>query len=234
MDPILQDRDRVVWHRYGFKNLLVWLLVYLVVGPFLERMQYASEIASVFLTVALISAVYAVNRQSHLVTLSVSLMALTLCLLWLERLGAFAVPRAALGGLLAVYLGTLAYSFLRHLLAVPRVNGNVICAALCLYLVLGLLWGAFYQILDALIPGAFAGGLLEGASGPQERVHALNYFSFVTLSTLGYGDILPQTPDAAALCQTEAIVGQFFTVALVARLVGLEVAQDATRDRGED
>jgi hypothetical protein len=68
---------------------------------------------------------------------------------------------------------------------------------------------------------------------PQDRIHLLNYFSFVTLSTLGYGDITPQTQGAAALCQVEAILGQFFTVALLARLVGIQVAQQFGKESPE-
>jgi hypothetical protein len=84
--------------------------------------------------------------------------------------------------------------------------------------------------LEWWAPDSFAGGLLDQASRLDDKRNYLNYFSFVTLSTLGYGDITPQTHRAAALCQAEAILGQFFTVVLVARLVGLQVAQEGTRE----
>ena len=61
------------------------------------------------------------------------------------------------------------------------------------------------------------------ASG--EHLHDFVYFSYITLTTLGYGDILPQTQGATALCQAEAIIGQFFIAVLVARLVGIEASQ---------
>ncbi|HFQ90519.1 MAG TPA: two pore domain potassium channel family protein, partial [Desulfobulbus sp.] len=64
------------------------------------------------------------------------------------------------------------------------------------------------------------------SGNPAERLRHFQYFSFVTLTTLGYGDILPRTEGATALCQTEAIVGQFFMAVLVARLVGIRVAQE--------
>lgn len=72
--------------------------------------------------------------------------------------------------------------------------------------------------MGELSPGSYSGALLE--KEPDNLLHIYNYFSMVTLTTLGYGDITPQTPGAAALCQMEAIVGQFFTAVLVAWLVG--------------
>lgn len=60
-------------------------------------------------------------------------------------------------------------------------------------------------------------------------LHIFNYFSMVTLTTLGYGDITPQTAGAGALCQMEAIVGQFFTAVVVAWLVGSIITEKQTK-----
>ena len=82
-----------------------------------------------------------------------------------------------------------------------------------------------YQISTAkTVDDAFA--LLENADSQLSYGQHFNYFSFVTMTTLGYGDITPQTKSAAALCQAQAIIGQFFTVVLIARLVGIQVAQE--------
>ena len=94
----------------------------------------------------------------------------------------------------------------------------MISATLCLYLVIGLFWGTLYTLLYELSPGAYAGALLE--INTHSHLTTFNYFSMVTLTTLGYGDITPQTPGAASLCQLEAIMGQFFTAVVVAWLVG--------------
>lgn len=222
------DKHRIVWAEHGFKNLLGWLLVYLVVGPFLERVPYAHTLVGLFLTAVLFSAIYAVNKEARVLSLAIGLLVLTLILMWLGRLGILSWSPVFYTSLMILYLGTLVYSFLRHLVAIRRVDSNVICAALCTYLMLGLLWGGLFQVLETLSPGSFAGGLLDAASSPHETEHYLNYFSFVTLSTLGYGDITPQTQGATALCEAEAILGQFFIVVLVARLVGIQIAQEST------
>jgi len=91
------------------------------------------------------------------------------------------------------------------------------------------------MLLEELLPGSYGGGLLESVQG--HSVHIFNYFSMVTLTTLGYGDIIPQTAGAAALCQLEAIVGQFFTAVLVAWLMGMIISEkqiDRSSNRKEN
>ena len=112
---------------------------------------------------------------------------------------------------------------------------RLICAALCLYLFLGTFWGYLYEILYEVFPGSFSGDLLarDATYSMSIRQH-FQYFSFVTLTTLGYGGIVPNTSGAAALCTSEAITGQFFMAVLVARLVGIQVSQQfADRDSRE-
>lgn len=222
------EKHKEKWRRYGFQNLLVWLFLFLMVRPFLGETAYAGAIFSGFLTVVLFSAAYAVSWKSPVFIPSLVLLTTSLALLWLNALHVLHWPSALTSGLLGLYLGVLVYAFSRQLIAVRRVTSNVICAALCLYLILGVFWGAIYSMLESLAPGSFAGTLLAQASSPEEVAHHLYYFSFVTLSTLGYGDITPQTEGAAALCQAEAILGQFFVLVLVARLVGIQVSQQTT------
>jgi len=77
-------------------------------------------------------------------------------------------------------------------------------------------WQDLYVLVDTLIPGSFNSTLLAGKD--------YLYFSFITLSTLGYGDIAPVNGPAQALAYTEALVGQLYLTILVARLVGLYIA----------
>ncbi|MCB1125800.1 MAG: Ion channel protein [Verrucomicrobiae bacterium] len=229
------EKHRIKWASHGFKNLLVWLFGYLLLGPFLGSAPQAHMVMTVLLTAVLFSAVYATNWQSRLFAPSLAWLAVTLVLFWLNALKVLNWPAAVSSGLLAVYLGILVYSFAGHLFAARRVDGNVIAAALCLYLMLGMMWGSIFGILESLRPGSYGGTLLAEAGSPERVLDRLMYFSFVTLSTLGYGDITPQSPQAAALCQAEAILGQFFALVLVARLVGIQVAQEgAKEDRPAD
>jgi len=230
MSASRHDKHRAMWRRYGFENLLVWLFLFLMVRPFLGETPYAGIAFAGFLTLVLASAAYTVSLKSPVFAPALLLLIFSLTLLWLNALNVLHWSSALTSGLLVAYLGVLVYTFIRQLMAVRRVTSNVICAALCLYLFLGILWGAMYTMLESLAPGSFAGTLLARAGSPEETSHHLYYFSFVTLSTLGYGDITPQTEGAAALCQAEAILGQFFAIVLVARLVGIQVAQESTNE----
>jgi voltage-gated potassium channel Kch len=82
-----------------------------------------------------------------------------------------------------------------------------------------------------VIPAA----LIEGAANPEQAISgALNYFSFVTITTLGYGDVQPVAPLARSFAITEALIGQIFLVTLIARLVAMQTAtqrQDMKTDR---
>jgi voltage-gated potassium channel Kch len=111
------------------------------------------------------------------------------------------------------------------------VDTDHLMAALSAYLLVGVFWGAIYVAVEEGIPGSL---LAAGSRFP----HGMDlsdgiYFSFVTLATLGYGDITPVTPIARGLAVFEAVVGQFYLAVLVARLVGLRtVAETGDGARG--
>jgi hypothetical protein len=88
---------------------------------------------------------------------------------------------------------------------------------------LGVIWALTYSLLEAVIPGSFT-GLVDQAANAKWNPDWV-YFSFVTLTTLGYGDILPVTFSARALAYFEAIVGQFYLAVLVAGLVGAYLSE---------
>jgi len=213
--------QRVLWGRFGFQNLLFWLFVYLVVSPFMTTLPHSRYIFQFLLTLVLLFAVLAVHRKKGIMTLSVTLMALTLVFLWLGVLGVIRYSDQVSHLIMVLYLATLVYSFFRAILSATKVTSSLICATLCLYLIIGLLWGALFVLLEAAAPGSFSGGVLDHASSMADRLHSFVYFSFITLTTLGYGDITPQTQGAGALCQAEAIVGQFYIAVLVARFVSM-------------
>ena len=94
---------------------------------------------------------------------------------------------------------------------------NKIVGALCIYLLIGAIWAVFYHLLEDFFPGSISG--LEGHEGPA-LPWRLIYFSFVTATTLGYGDVLPLTLYAEALVILETVLAQFYLAVLIASLVG--------------
>lgn len=135
----------------------------------------------------------------------------------------------------ALILAVLAYTARTILWAVIRdsqVTIETIKGAVCVYLLIGLAWVYVFASIDMAYPGS-----LRIAMSPESTVrahvlvrqelHRLLYFSFCTLTTLGYGDIVPLRGVAQTACYLEAIVGQIFLTVLVARLVGMHISQPA-------
>lgn len=233
MTSNLHQKNRSYWEKYGFRNLLFCLFLYLVVGPFLDPLPYADFIVSGLLTIALASAIGAMAESRKRVGVAAVALGIAVVLLWLKTIGIISPKGDFASVAIGAFLLILIYSFGHRLFKVRKVTTNVICSALCLYLLIGLLWGSLYAVVDSLDPGSFSGNLIKDSNTYHQDIRYFQYFSFMTLSTVGYGDITPQTMGATVLCQTEAILGQFFLVVLVARLVGIQVSQESSGKEDE-
>ena len=127
-------------------------------------------------------------------------------------------------------IALLAFLFLatgtamKQIATANNISANRIVGAICVYLMLGVIWALSYGLLEVIIPGSF-GGLTEGAATVSWSPDWV-YFSFVTLTTLGYGDVLPLTFFSRTLAYFEAIVGQFYLAVLVAGLVGAYLTEN--------
>ena len=109
------------------------------------------------------------------------------------------------------------------------VDPNRIIGSVSIYFVLGLIWAMIYSALETLRPGSFAlPAELSDEGIRQGLVGELIYFSNVTLTTLGYGDIVPRSKPARMFASIEAIVGQLYVAIVIARLVGLQIAERRT------
>src|SRR5262249_49800773 len=119
-----------------------------------------------------------------------------------------------------------------------QVTVNIVCASLCIYLLLGLVWALAYSVDDVLDPSAFTCTVRAGNPGPRLRLGRggteLLYFSVSTLTTLGYGDIVPTSPICRMLASVEGLTGQLYLAVLVARLVGMHVAYSMAQEQARD
>jgi hypothetical protein len=114
-------------------------------------------------------------------------------------------------------LATLSGVVLALVLRPGRITTRRIEGAIAVYLLLGFTWAQMYELVSLWHPGAFA-GVVEGRDS-----NPWTYYSFVTLTTMGYGDIMPIHPLARALAVLEALTGQLYLAILLARLVSLEI-----------
>ncbi len=124
-------------------------------------------------------------------------------------------------GIMLVFFSLSTWLAARQVLLSGPIDLNKIIGAICIFLLLGLSWTILYALIGELMPGAFSG---LTAADWHENLHDLAYFSFVTLTTLGYGDITPALPVVRFLVYMEAIVGQFYIAIVVASLIGVRIS----------
>ena len=121
--------------------------------------------------------------------------------------------------------GLLSLVVLAQVMASGPVTMHRILGAIAVYLLLGLTWAGAYNLVALLDPGAF--------SSPEPSLGDLLYYSFVTLTTVGYGDITPVTQAARSLAMLEALIGQLYPAILLARLVSLQLQSPSAGGKSE-
>ena len=131
------------------------------------------------------------------------------------------------GALAILCIGYTVFMVLEFLIQVERVDTDTIYASICVYLLMSIAWAFWYSVLYFLEPGSFSEGH-DLATFGQRAMPGELYFSLVTLTTLGYGDVSPWSTAARMSAALEAVFGQIYVIVLVARLVGLNVSQVAT------
>ena len=193
--------------------------------PLLEGLAIGQLIGAVAFTLVLLSAVLAVGRRS---TLGVALLLMVPALVakWVEHFQPDLMPAwtfQAAGILFMVFVVT---HLLRFILRAPRVDSEVLCAGIATYLMLGVLWMLAYVMVGRLNPQSFTFSGGQAADRSIEGFSAV-YFSFITLCTVGFGDIVPTSSMARMLAMTEAIAGMFYVTLLIARLVAIYSTEGA-------
>ncbi len=134
------------------------------------------------------------------------------------------------------FLVVVTASLLRFVLRAKQVDAEVLCAGISVYLILGLLWGLAYTLVAQVNPNAFSFSTRSETAATMSGFTAI-YFSFITLATLGYGDITPAADIARMLAMLEAMTGTLFVGVMIARLVSLYStsgqSQTLTHDDGQ-
>jgi hypothetical protein len=130
-------------------------------------------------------------------------------------------------GLVIVFYSWAAVLIVASLFRRQAVSPDSVFGAICGYLLLGMAWGVLYSMLDTIRPGSFEVGsrLAEQVQADHSRIHLFTYYSFITLTTVGYGDVTPLSTPARTCAWLEALTGQFYLAVLVAGLVGALLAK---------
>ncbi len=213
-------------HRFLF--LLIALVAFVAVVPVLEGLGYGRMIFTIFYSTILLSAAYAVSESRGYFILALILAGPAFVLRWINNFLAGPWLVFVADVLTVLFLLLIAMLILSHVLKAERVSKEKIFGALSVYLLLGVIWALLFIIVEFLMPGSFRYGQ-EALTGAE-----MVYYSFVTLTTLGYGDIVPISPSVRALATLEALTGQLYLTVLVARLVGLQITHSIRGNCAKD
>ena len=215
-------------------ELLITLVILLISAPFVAEFKQGEVIDAVLITALLVASVLAVGG-SRRTFLRMSLLAgPALLFKWLHQLRPDLVSPGWFLAVALCFCSLVVWELLRFALRATRVNNEVLCASIAAYLMLGLIFAFGYMLTANLNPQAFA-FTVPGAGKPVMNGQTAFYYSYVTLSTVGYGDIVPVSPLARTMSMTEAITGLLYTAVLIARLVALQTSNAvAAPDRNVD
>ena len=223
---------KLPWFKSQHLWLFVTLMIYFLAVPVVEELfPRTKTLLDLFIVAVLMAAAYTViqHRRSFILACLLLLMGLALTL---GDFGLRSVYWDVLGCiLLIVFLVMVLTGIVRDVMTTRQVSFDTISGALSGYLLIGILWGFAFQTVEMLWPGSFDFGTqliktMHGADYAGHNWAVLFYFSFVTLTTTGFGDVTPLSATAGQLAISEAVVGQFYMVVLVARLVALYSTQN--------
>lgn len=207
---------------------LMLVFVYLPIDVELPVSLFALMFSGV-----LLAATYSVRTHGRWRLVSIFLAVASIVLAWAATLLAVVPTWLELGAFVvsAVFVVYTMGIIVMRIAHVRRVSIHTISAALSLYLLMGILCGLVYSSLETAVPGSFhsaTGGLLH-IDRTVDLFPPLLYFSFTTITTLGFGDVYPVSPTARAMVIVEAVAGQIYLVAMVAMLVSMFASERASR-----
>ena len=227
-----QNKLILLLKEYPFGVLLASLMLTIIGAPltskltaFVPGLHGQAAIAPLVLVLTL-AAAYAISSSARSRAASIFLGGLVVAFLCLSTLFRHDSLMAINLVALMAFLSYVIFVLVPVVFRAPLVDGNILCGAASLYLMIGVLIGFIYSLIELLNPGSFT--IVEPAGQPTPspgKVHPGWLISLTTLTTVSMGDMLPSTDIARSMVVLEAVIGQFLIVLMMARLVGLHVAQ---------
>jgi voltage-gated potassium channel len=211
---------RLKFRRFTTVQLLIALGLLLTCAPVVEEIKGGELIVPILFSLVLVAGILAVADRKRVLVIALVLAIPAIAGRWINHFRPDLIPPAVFLVAGLVLVAFVVWHLLRFVLRAPSVNTEVLCASISAYLMLGLMWTMAYWLVDQLTPG---GAFSFNTPGGTRSMNGFTgfYFSFVTLSTVGYGDITPVSRIARWLAAMEAMTGLLYVAVLIARLVSL-------------
>ena len=215
--------------------LLVTILLLLIAEPFFLRHTLAQAFTLVAMSFVLLSALSTLNLSKGYLVLGILLALPALVSRWILQFEQNGPLEMIVAVTASAFIMVTVIGLMRHLFSVKDVTFDTISAAVCAYLLIALGWAFIFALVELEDPASFSSGLLvKHAVVGSALLATMNnaiYYSFVCLTTTGYGDIAPLSEVTRTLSILESVTGQMYLAILIARLVSLQVAQSMTAQR---
>ena len=207
-----------------FLVLLVSLVLFFAIYPMVEGSIIASRMLNLFFTLIVLSGVFAIADTRMPLIISLTLAVLIILFRWIYFFYSLDLLALLEHGFNIIFWIYIALYLLKFILRQQIITAELIYAALAVYFIFGMAWASIYQVLEIWKPNSFF--LSDSEASKQTFIFQMWYFSMVTLTTLGFGDISPATMTARVFVVLEAIMGQFYLAILIAGLIGKRIAQE--------
>jgi hypothetical protein len=208
--------------RYLFGSLLALLLVF----PLVTNQPFQRPILNAILTLIVITGPLSLAARRNEFLVAAALALVVWIPGWIDFLIEGTLARWITSFGASAFFGYLGVLLFRgHLINVSSVTTTTVLAAINAYLCIGLMFAFLYANVALAFPGSFSGTFMDEQI--HQQMEGFIYYSFVTMTTLGYGDITPHTILAGTLAYAQAVVGQLYVALTIARIVGIQVSQEA-------
>lgn len=231
---IMQMAKEIV-SNHRFAVFFILLLSLIIIPPYFESLEWVDFIGQGMLTAVLVWALCTVTSNRRAMLLALVLLVPTVVSTWLHDAGDMNMQIAYIDNFTNIaYFGLISAYLAIFVTRSRRVNSEVLFASMCLYISLAVLWAGIFTNLELFYNPAFSfyGGTAQEANIRHDQLfNYMVYYSFVTLSTLGYGEIIPIHRVALNWAAVEAMVGQFFIAIVIARLVSLYTLEQGRENK---
>ena len=206
-----------------FKKNNRFLVLFFAIYPIVENSLVATLVLNLFFMLIIFSGVIAISDTRRPLLISLGLALLAVVFRWTHYFYQFDLWLILEHSSNTLFWTYIAVRMLKFILSQSNITAELIYAAVAVYFIFGLAWASIYQVIEISNPSSFSMSNAEAST--QNFIFQMWYFSMVTLTTLGYGDISPVTMTARVFVVLEAIMRQFYLAVLIASLIGRRIAQ---------
>jgi hypothetical protein len=218
--------------RDRYRILLSCIVLLIFAEPLFPDVEISGYLFIILISLILITGVYAVREERKHLIPAIVLLIPSLIVFWFQIPSDNEIYILFARTSPVLLFGYVAVLIFPDVLTTREANVDIVAGGVGVYLLIGLIFSLIYHAYYILEPSAFsiADDLVSSQGKSSSSLYLFNYFSYVTMTTLGYGDISPISLPARTLVQVEALIGQLYVAIFIARLVSIQTASKMTKD----